>query len=78
LRSSQEWVPSLCRTCPVPSITRANACEFMVLTASVKRSALTLFKPRVQVSAYCEKTERNVIEPQIGCGVCHPILTTKK
>lgn len=78
LRSSQEWVPRLCRTCPVPSITRANACQFMVLTAKVKRSALTLFKPRVQVSAYCEKNERNVIEPQIGCGECHPILITEK
>lgn len=74
MRSSQKWEPALCRTCPVPSITRANACQYMVLTAVVKRSITTLFRPTVQVSAYCEKTERNVSQPHVGCGECHPDL----
>jgi hypothetical protein len=76
--ASQKWEPSLCKTCPVPSITRANACEFMTLTAKITRPALALFKPRVQISAFCEKTERNVVEPHIGCGECHPILPKLK
>jgi len=78
INSSQKWVPILCSTCPVPSISRANACQNMILKATVKRSALTKFKPRVQISAFCEKTEQNVVEPHIGCGECHPILTTKE
>lgn len=72
--SSQKWQPGLCKTCPVPAILRANACEYMSMTAKVSRSALTLFQPRVQVSTFCNKTQRNVAEPQIGCGECHPIF----
>jgi hypothetical protein len=55
----------------VPSIQLANACEFLQLRPSVTRTLVTLFQRRVQITAYCEKTRRNVAEPQIGCGECH-------
>jgi len=67
------WSADLCSTCPVPGIVRANACEHMRLNASVTRSVLNLFQRRVEVSAYCEKTNRDVAQPEIGCGECHPL-----
>lgn len=67
------WKPALCFTCPVPSIDRANACEFMRLRAVVTRPLTAGFRPRVKVTAFCEKTERTGFDPHIGCGVCHPI-----
>ena len=66
----QEWKPDLCFTCPVPGILQANACENLVLNGKVERPFLIL-KPRVTVSAYCKKTQREVAEPHIGCGECH-------
>jgi hypothetical protein len=27
----------------------------------------------VRVKAYCRKTNRDVPEPHIGCGECHPL-----
>jgi hypothetical protein len=27
----------------------------------------------VQVTAFCEKTERQVTEPHVGCGECHTL-----
>jgi hypothetical protein len=68
---SQQWQPSLCKTCPVPSILRANACEFMSMTPKIARPAITLFQQRVQVDSFCNKTRRVVSEPHIGCGECH-------
>jgi len=73
-QSSQPWKPNLCKTCPVPSILRANSCEFMNLTSKISRPAIGLFQPRVQVTAFCKKSQRAVSEPHIGCGECHPIL----
>ncbi len=70
---AQKWTPDLCKTCPVPGITRANACENLVLIGKVGRSVLTGFQRRVQVVAYCRKTERPVDKPHIGCGECHPL-----
>jgi len=69
----QRWSPDLCKTCPVPGIARANACEFLQLKASVGRPFNAAFMRRVQVSAFCEKTKRNVTEPHVGCGECHPL-----
>lgn len=69
----QAWSPDLCRTCPVPDIARANSCQHMKLKASVSRPLTALFQRRVQVSAYCEKSKRDVLEPQIGCGECHAL-----
>ena len=71
--SGQRWTPDLCRTCPVPAIARANACEFLKLSAVVSRPLTAAFQRRVQVSAYCEKSKRNVSEPQVGCGECHTL-----
>lgn len=72
--SMQDWKPVLCKTCPVPSILRANSCEFMSISAKITRPAIGLFQPRVQVSAFCSKVQRKVSEPHIGCGECHPFL----
>lgn len=71
--AGQKWTADLCKTCPVPGITSANACESMTLRASIGRPFAAAFQRRVQVSAYCQKTNRAVGEPHIGCGECHPI-----
>ena len=70
---NERWTPDLCKTCPVPGISRANACEFLKLTPSVGRPITALFQRRVQISAYCEKSKRDVQEPHIGCGQCHEL-----
>lgn len=67
------WDASLCRGCPVPSIRRANACEFMRLRPRVTRPLRAGFRRQVQVSAWCEKSGGVVAEPQVGCGQCHPL-----
>jgi hypothetical protein len=68
-----DWKAALCRSCRVPSIDRANACEFMRLRAEVGRSLKAGFQARVRVKTFCEKTERSGFDPYIGCGICHPI-----
>ena len=35
--SNQTWSADLCRTCPVPGILQANACEFLQLHGVVNR-----------------------------------------
>ena len=67
------WTRDLCRTCPVPPVTRANACEHMTLHAEVARPLTAVFQRRVKVTAYCEKTELSGFDPYIGCGECHPL-----
>ena len=69
----QNWAAELCETCPVPGILRANSCENMRLEAQVSRLVFDLFKRRVYVSAFCEKTMQTVKNPEIGCGECHPL-----
>ena len=71
--SGQQWTPDLCKTCPVPAIALANACEFLQLHATVARPLAAGFQRRVQVTAFCDKTHRAVAEPQIGCGECHAL-----
>jgi hypothetical protein len=74
LKAAQErWTPDLCRTCPVPGIMQANACEFLQLRGRVARPIGAALQRRVQVSAYCEKVDRSVQEPKVGCGECHPL-----
>jgi hypothetical protein len=70
--SSQQWTSDLCFTCPVPEILQANACENMVLGGSVEKS-FPFLKRKVRIKAYCQKTNRPVTEPHIGCGECHPL-----
>jgi len=45
----------------------------MKLKATVVRPLTAVFQRRVQVNAFCEKTRRDVSEPQIGCGECHDL-----
>lgn len=71
--TGEKWTADLCKTCPVSGIARANACENLTLRASVGRPLSAVFQRRVQVTAYCQKTNRAVAEPHIGCGECHPI-----
>jgi hypothetical protein len=71
--SAQVWSADLCRTCPVPALLQANACEFLQYRGTVIRPVSALFQRRVQVNAHCQKTGRQVSEPQIGCGECHPL-----
>ena len=70
---TQDWTAELCEICPVPGILRANSCKNMRLSAIVTRSIFTLFQQRVEISAFCEKTLRDVENPEIGCGECHPL-----
>jgi len=67
------WSRDLCRTCPVPSIGRANACEFMQLHGVVTHHWTALFQRRVKVKVLCEKTRHSGFDPHIGCGECHPL-----
>lgn len=71
--TNQTWTADLCKSCPVPGILRANACDHMQLRAEVSRPVSAAFQKRVQVTAYCNKTARSVKEPHIGCGECHPL-----
>jgi len=71
--AGERWSRDLCMTCPVPAIVLANACEHLQVRAAVARPMAALFQRRVQISAFCEKTKRNVSEPQIGCGDCHSL-----
>jgi hypothetical protein len=47
--------------------------RLMQLKVVISRSIFTFFQRRVLVSAFCNKTNRNVSEPQIGCGECHDL-----
>lgn len=72
------WTSDLCKTCPVPGILRANACKNMSLSLTIKRKS-GVGKRRIDVTAYCSKSNTQVKTPQVGCGICHPlgeILTT--
>lgn len=74
--ADQRWTPGLCKTCPVPGIQQANACEHLQLSGSVNRPLQAAFQRRVQVTAWCSKTRRAVSEPHVGCGECHPLPFT--
>jgi hypothetical protein len=65
----ERWDPSLCRSCPIPGILRANACPNMMLEAQIIRRFF--FWRRVKVSAFCLKTLKEVENPYVGCGECH-------
>ncbi|HXF86021.1 MAG TPA: hypothetical protein VNK49_11600 [Anaerolineales bacterium] len=69
--AGQRWTPDLCKSCPVPAISRANACQHMHLRARVARPLSAAFLRRVQIQAFCKKTNKVVNEPHIGCGECH-------
>ncbi len=70
LNEADKWKPRLCETCPVPDILLANRCEHMVLRARIKRPLMVL-PERMDIEAYCTKTEQAVSNPYVGCGECH-------
>jgi hypothetical protein len=67
---TQGWSVSLCRSCSVPRIRRANRCPNMILDARISGGFLGLGR-RVMVEAFCTRTMREVKEPMVGCGECH-------
>lgn len=69
----QKWTADLCKTCAVPAITRANACQSLKLRATVVRPWRAFLQRQVQIAVHCEKSLRDVPEPQIGCGECHAL-----
>ncbi len=71
--SKLSWKPKLCLTCPVPEIQLANACQYLRLNAEITRPLTAAFQERVQISGYCEKADRRVDEPHVGCGECHKL-----
>ncbi|WKZ37990.1 MAG: hypothetical protein QY332_08610 [Anaerolineales bacterium] len=73
---NQQWTRDLCKTCPVPDILRANSCQHMKLKVEVARPITAIFQRRVQADAFCDKTQRGVPEPQVGCGECHALPFT--
>jgi hypothetical protein len=72
--ASEPWVPDVCEKCPMPGIARANACEHMKLTGRVAKGWLG-FGRKMVIDAYCAKVQRQVDEPQVGCGECHGALS---
>jgi hypothetical protein len=68
----RQWTSELCKSCPVPGIQRANACEHMELIGRVS-PAFIFKKRRVHIKAYCHKSNQVVEKPHIGCDVCHPL-----
>ena len=71
--ASSEWTPKDCKACPVPDILLANSCPNMILTGEIKKGLLGVGR-KVVINAYCKKTHRDVKNPYVGCGECHPIL----
>jgi len=71
--SGQRWSRDLCGSCPVPDVLRANACEFLRFEATIGRPLSAGLQRRVRMTARCEKVGREVTEPEIGCGECHPL-----
>jgi len=68
-RVGQKWSANLCKTCPIPGISRANACKNMTLYATTKSGFLK--NRRVEVTAWCSKSKSEVKVPEIGCELCH-------
>ncbi|MEA3345936.1 MAG: hypothetical protein U9Q78_06820 [Chloroflexota bacterium] len=68
-QQEERWDPSLCKTCPVPGILRANNCPNMVLEGRIVRHFF--FWRRVEVTAFCLETLEEVEDPYVGCGRCH-------
>ncbi len=66
---SLPWNPSLCATCPVPDILRANASETLVLDGKVV-SKFFGFKKQVVVEGWCSECFSAVPDPKQGCLNC--------
>ncbi|MBL8046404.1 MAG: hypothetical protein JNL09_07685 [Anaerolineales bacterium] len=67
---SEPWTRGLCKDCPVPRVLRANSCQHIRLEAAVVKTWLGLGR-RVELRAFCTKSQQTVAEPEVGCGQCH-------
>jgi hypothetical protein len=67
-----DWNSKLCKNCPVPAVIRANACPNLILTGRVEKTLFGLQK-QIKFTAFCTKSNSNVKEPEVGCGICHPL-----
>lgn len=65
---SEAWQPSLCATCPVPGILRANASPHLALEARVVKRFFV--QRRVEIYAVCSKHLIELDDPHIGCPQC--------
>jgi hypothetical protein len=65
---SEPWQPSLCSSCPVPGILRANASPHLALEGRVVKRFF--FQRRVEVYAVCTKHLVEVEDPHVGCPEC--------
>ena len=68
-RESLPWQPSLCNTCPVPDILRANASNTLKLDGKVVKKFLG-FKQQVEVEGWCSECFSVVPDPKLGCLNC--------
>lgn len=62
------WKPSLCSSCPVPGILKANASPHLALEANVVRRFFIL--KHVEVYAVCSKHLVELDDPHVGCSQC--------
>jgi hypothetical protein len=69
-RPPNNWTPDLCKKCPVPAISRSNACPNMTLYPTIKKG-IGKFKRQVKITAFCSKSNETVAVPEIGCSICH-------
>ena len=65
---SEPWQPSLCASCPVPGILRANASPHLALEGKLVRRFF--FSKRVEVYAVCSRHLIELDDPHIGCPQC--------
>lgn len=66
---SPPWQPSLCYSCPVPEILRANRSNTLKLDGKVVKKFFGL-KQQVEVVGWCSECFREVPDPKIGCAYC--------
>jgi hypothetical protein len=66
---SPPWQPSLCQTCPVPDILRANGTSTLKLEGTVVKKFLG-FKQEVAVTGWCSECFSEVLNPLLGCPNC--------
>jgi len=67
-RDKKDWTSAACKNCPMPVILRDNRCQNMTLTAYFRKG---IFGNRIQVKAWCSRSNGIVQKPEIGCGLCH-------
>jgi hypothetical protein len=68
------WTPDLCLACPVPGFLLANDCQNLTLKGKIVRP-FGILKRKMKITAFCTKSHKNVLHPEVGCGMCHPLPT---